>query len=586
MSPISLLSAIKRLVNAGTAKVDEAQAPALRILNTLSLLTGFMVFAFGMLFYGLVKSKLLLYGVIFEGSVFFSLIYITEWLASTKITAFCMLAIHSFSAIYFGALLGMAINTNVVGFFLLVFLVLGSYFIFRDLRIMAANLLVTVFLLAVTAYNNHYHIIRPIQLDHTNLYIFRWFSIFGMLVLTLTVSSDFIRMVNNLLIRMREADANRRKYLVETSHELKSPLSAIITLASNNIHDKNLDDRTVKLLESIIDAATHGLKVVNNVQEVAKIEAGRPSEIVKVSFELKRFMASIYNMMVLSARNKGQELHISYASNQVPRRVTTDETMLRQIMLNLISNAVKYAPVNSPLRIYVDFECHANTLLISVANQGIAFENDRVGELFTSFVSTDYTATGGSGLGLEISRKFARRLGGDILLQAGSPGEEITFVVKIPVVANEKLLPSASPVITATRQDAVISGKKILLIDDEDINFKSQHHLFRKCANYYAREGTSGLRMARDIRPDLILLDAELNAAQSGKDILLYIKSTDALKHIPVIIVTATSFKECQEEFMEMGASAVLTKPLGMSAMKVFADILQQAAAHQANNNG
>ncbi|MFB6456367.1 ATP-binding protein [Chitinophaga sp. Hz27] len=579
MNPaLSAIRFIKRLVNAGTGKVHEAEAPALKILNALSLVTGFMVFVFGLFFYYLVSSKLLLYGVIFEGSVFFSLIWLTECLANAKVTAFCMLAIHCFSAIYFGALLGMAINAKIVGFFLFAFLVLGSYFIFRDVKVLIANLGVSICLLMAISYNNHYHLIPTIQLEHTNLHIFRWFCIFGMFVLTLTASSDFIKLFRNLLKKMTEADANRRKYLVETSHELKSPLSAIITLASNNVHNKDLDDSTVKLLESIIDAATHGLKVVNNIQEVAKIEAGRPSEIVRVSFELKRFMTSIYNMMVLSARNKGQALNISYANNQVPTRITTDETMLRQIMLNLISNAVKYAPVNSPIRVHVDFDVATNELRISVANQGKAFNGKRINELFTSFVSSDYTATGGSGLGLEISKNFAHRLGGDILLKAGETGQEISFLVKIPVIPNEKLLPEESPFIAVKQRLPLLTDKKILLIDDEAITFKSIQHLFNTSDNYYAREGETGLRIAIEILPDLILLDSELNDKLSGKDILLQIKNSAVLKNIPVILVTSTSFVECQQEFLALGASAVLAKPLGMNTMKVFAEILQQTA--------
>lgn len=573
---ISVLAVISKIINLGADKVKPEERNSVRIINKLALETGLMVYGIGSLFYHLVHSKPLIYGVAFEGTALLALLLINK-AGKPKIAAFSMLSIHCFSAIYFGALLGMAISTELVVFFLVVFLVLGSFFIFRDYKVLAFNLVVTVALTVVIEYNNYHRIIVPIELNHYNLFIFRWFSIGGMMVLTLTVSWDFVDKFKELLNRLVENESNRRTYLAETSHELKSPLNTILTHASfikSEIEKAGASKDQMlaisKSIDSIMDSSTHGIKVVNNVQEVSKIESGKPSNIVLTSFKVVDLFKKLQHTYQLTAENKSQKIVILYTKNRVPQRITTDETMLRQILLNLISNALKYGPFESTVTVSIDYT--AGNFIVRIHNEGDPIPEATKMEIFDSYVSSDYTIGGGAGLGLRISANLAKRLGGEIKVSCDELPPGITFVVQIPVQINERLSPSESQFITFNEKISLFKNKKVLAIDDDTVMRTALQLLFSESDFHHALTGIEGLKIAEDLLPDLILLDAVMAGEIGGKETLIRLKSNNNLKHIPVIMVTGNYFKETESEYLAAGAAYFLTKPIAAKSLQALCE--------------
>ena len=382
--------------------------------------------------------------------------------------------------------------------------------------------------------------------------------------------------ITELKHREQEAEeANRAKsqFLANMSHELRTPLNAVIGITEMLIEDAAEvgQDDFIDPLNRISRAGKHLLNLINEILDLSKIEAGK-LEIHLEKFDLPSLIEEVVTTVRPLAEQNGNELKVTCPEDL--GKIRADQTRVRQIVLNLLSNACKFTESG---RVSLNAEATGTDsdeeIVISVADTGIGLTAEQIDKLFEDFSQADSSTTrrfGGTGLGLAISRRLARMMGGDIEVES-TYGEGSNFTLRIPrfaVVDPEETDQRE----TAAETETQIQGnewpdeQRVLVIDDD----KTSRELMRVML---AREGydvvtaaggREGLQLARRINPSVITLDV-IMPDLDGWDFLKEIKSDRATAEIPVIM--ATMLDEPNRGFA-LGASEYLTKPIDRQKLK------------------
>jgi signal transduction histidine kinase/DNA-binding response OmpR family regulator/CHASE3 domain sensor protein len=361
------------------------------------------------------------------------------------------------------------------------------------------------------------------------------------------------------------ASRHKSEFLANMSHELRTPLNAIIGIAEMLREDAEDDgqDALVEPLGRIHRAGGHLLHLINEILDLSKIEAGKLElhlEEVELAAAIREFAATAEP---LAARN-GNRLIVEYP--QDIGSIRSDTTRLRQIVLNLLSNACKFTEQG---QVRLSLRADPDWLTISVADTGIGMTAEQIGRLFREFSQADSSTTrryGGTGLGLAISRKLARLMGGDITIES-APGVGTTFTVRLPVQparpaeaaqasGPDEPVPLPAPSPRLDRGDAAT----VLVIDDEQtVRDLMRRFLAREGFDVVtAADGEEGLELARQLRPALITLDV-LMPGMDGWSVLQALKAEPALAPIPVVMLT---IMDEQRRGYALGAADYLCKPI------------------------
>ena len=364
--------------------------------------------------------------------------------------------------------------------------------------------------------------------------------------------------------------ANKAKstFLANMSHELRTPLNAIIgfTRIVRKKAEGVLPEKQVENLDKVLSSSEHLLGLINTVLDIAKIEAGR-MDVIAANFNIGALIDQCANLATpLLKPNVTLEKHVDGEAGII----YSDQDKIKQIVLNLLSNAAKFTHEG---RILLDVrKPNEETLSISVTDSGIGISAEALGRVFEEFQQADTSTTrqyGGTGLGLAISRNLARLLGGD-LTAASELGTGSTFALTIPIQYGRKFV-SPPVAATASAQEAEQPAKpipakhRVLVIDDDpDAAYLLQESLNHdEFAVTGAPDGHAGLQMAREGQPDAILLDI-LMPETDGWQVLNDLKSDPATAGIPVILHTIVDKKALG---FKLGAAAYLLKPLDPAAV-------------------
>ncbi|HYO45569.1 MAG TPA: GAF domain-containing protein [Gemmatimonadota bacterium] len=372
--------------------------------------------------------------------------------------------------------------------------------------------------------------------------------------------------ISELLQARREAEgASRSKsqFLANMSHELRTPLNAIIGYSEMLVEEAEDTGNEAMLadLGKIHSAGRHLLSLINDILDLSKIEAGKMDLYVE-EFALAPVIEDVVSTVKPLAEKSGARLEVVGLGDLGTMR--SDVTRIRQVLLNLLSNACKFTQ-GGTVRLTVAREAGegGEWLRFLVSDDGIGMTPDQLERLFQAFTQASASTSarfGGTGLGLAISRQFCRMMGGDIQV-VSEEGAGSTFTVRLPAVTPTRV-PEAAPGYVADADEAPsgsVAGT-VLVVDDEPTARELMARHLRR-AGYQvveAADGRAGLEAARACRPDVITLDV-LMPQMDGWAVLKELKSDPALADIPVIMATITDERNLG---IALGASEYLTKPI------------------------
>jgi len=363
------------------------------------------------------------------------------------------------------------------------------------------------------------------------------------------------------------ASQHKSQFLANMSHELRTPLNAIIGLAEMLREEAEGPEFAgiVEPLERIHRAGKHLLQLINDVLDLSKIEAGRV-ELHDEAFDMAGLARELMITTQPLAEKNRNRLALECATGM--RAIRGDAMRVRQVLLNLLSNACKFTEDGTVLlTLAPSQEGGVDGVSIRVADTGIGMTDEQVAKIFSEFTQADPSTTrkyGGTGLGLAISKRLVEMMGGSITVESAL-GEGSTFKVWLPAAPGTRN-PEQAALASGTGQTS--SAPTVLVIDDDS----DARDLMRR---FLAREGfdtltaagaTEGLRLARQFKPSLITLDV-LMPRVDGWSVLRDIKSDPALSAIPVVML---SILDEQEKGFALGAADYLTKPFDRDRLRTI----------------
>jgi signal transduction histidine kinase/DNA-binding response OmpR family regulator len=358
--------------------------------------------------------------------------------------------------------------------------------------------------------------------------------------------------------------ANRTKstFLANMSHELRTPMNAIIGYSEMLIEDAEADGNQQGLsdLQKIRAAGKHLLSLINNILDLSKIEAGKMDlyfETFPVAEMVQEVVSTIQPLVEKNANTLKMECPADLGA------MRADLTKVRQGLFNLLSNACKFTRKGTvTLRIVRETTDGIRWILFHVSDTGIGMTPEQMGKLFQAFTQADSSTTrqfGGTGLGLDITRKFCRMMGGDVTVTS-EPGKGSTFTIRLPV---EPIKPTEpSPATAASRASSkAAAGEAIVLAVDDDPNSRELITRTLEKEGFHVRTAANGpdaLRLARELKPDVITLDVMM-PEMDGWAVLSQLKADPILHSIPVVMLTMVDQKEMG---YALGVSDYLVKPI------------------------
>jgi signal transduction histidine kinase/CheY-like chemotaxis protein len=374
-----------------------------------------------------------------------------------------------------------------------------------------------------------------------------------------------------------EANNAKTVFLSNMSHEIRTPMNAIIGLDKLALDEKDIPKAVREYLVKIGDSAEHLLSIINDILDMSRIESGKMN-IRNEEFSIKKLMSQICTLVGSQCRDKD----ISYACSidgEIDECYLGDPTRLREIIINVLSNSVKYTNPGGKIEFIVKrtavYENKA-TLMFTMRDNGIVMDKDFLPKIFDSFTKEDISAInkyGSTGLGMAITKNLVDMMNGKIAIDSKKGEGTVVYVVltfEIPQRSNEVKEKSENPEKPVSQEPAEIEldGRRILIAEDMDINAQILMKILTRKGMEADRaaNGEEALNMFKESETwhyDAILMDMRM-PVMTGLEATIAIRALDRedAGKIPIIALTANAFDEDVERSLQAGLDAHLSKPL------------------------
>ncbi len=408
-------------------------------------------------------------------------------------------------------------------------------------------------------------------------------SIAAFTMLFVIETPDYLKLAKTMdeleLQRERADVANQAKsnFLANMSHEIRTPMNAIIGMDEMILRDAK-DDRVRKYALNIKSAGNTLLSIINDILDLSKIESGK-MELVPVKYDFSSVLNDIVNMTMKKAQDKGL-IYDLIVDPDIPSVLYGDEIRIRQIILNLTNNAIKYTEKGT-VRLTISYDRDTGMLACSVTDSGMGIRKEDLDKLFTSFQRLDETRNRnieGTGLGLNIVKQLAEMMNGDVTVKSeyGS-GSTFTAAVSQQVVDDTPIgnytehLLKARAEMTEYKPRLIAPAARVLIVDDNEMNLDVISGLMRDTRMQVttAMSGQEAIDLLKSSKYDLIMLD-QMMPGMSGTQTLNNIRQEHLADDIPVIALTADAIVGARDAYIKEGFNDYLSKPVMYSDLEAI----------------
>ncbi|SEW22174.1 Signal transduction histidine kinase [Chitinophaga sp. YR573] len=561
-------NAIIDLFRAGTDVLEESgKRTVVIIVNVMAIIPLLLAFIMGPILY-VVTHKWEMWVYPWIEVVILSMVVILNKRHKFNSAGLLVFYTHSCGMFFFGLLIGPAACIEGIS----IFLVSLSFLIFSRRLYHIFGITALLLITASLEINYYYGIVDHVAYSASQSRIISAMIFFAVIILNVLVmnfySTDFLEWIS----RVEKKNDSKSDFITKTSHDLRGSINVIESILNECFNPENNNQGEVmvqyKHLSNMYFALQDAKLVMNDVLSLRKMESGLYDEITRSPVEIREWFekrASAYQTLG-DSRSVKIECRIS---DDVPEYIVTDAAKLHRIIINLLTNAIKFTRDNTIVKIYA-YAGPGMRLIVDITDEGDGIEEANIENIFNPYVSQAHQNTEATGLGLTISKYFADILGGSITVKS-KPGTGSTFTLSIPMEKG-----ASARIITPPEKDInKLLPMNVLVIDDDPMcRMIAERMLFKMVDEVMIADTLDkGLWLSEEKPPNVILLDLNMPGL-SGKEMLHKIKSHASLSEVPVIICSSDAYEETITEIKLLGANGYIVKPIS-SFSQLYNEIIK-----------